>query len=420
MAKPQKTKIVLYVYGGGMRGIVAAHILQRLEETTGLAMADMVDIFTGPSTGSILNAALTTPATNYPAWHPSARPRFKAKHMVRFYEREGQKIFPPDRFRAFRGFIHDFNNRTIKLGQLNSLFKHGHYNPAHLRDALQRLYGETNLNETLRSLVIPVYNIDNVHQNHLPEEEEMYDSSGAAVPRLKAHMSEGGHALWLKRIEGSTKPEANANVRLYDAVLGSCAAPTYFPCHHFQVKFPGTPAPVECSGIDGSIFANPCITWHGAVRHHIKPGERVVMILVGTGFSARSFKKEDWNRFGGLGVVDPRNDLPLINILFQAPESALMEGFAEDMGENLFVFNKSLHAERGGPDTPSIQIDDASPENLEKMKRFADSILEENQARFDKLCHLLVQNRDQGQGEKENLLKRIQKRVFYPVLSRVQ
>lgn len=398
--------------------MVAAHILARIEEATGLAMADMVDIFTGPSTGSILNAALVTPATDYPVWHPSARPRFKAAHMVRFYEREGLKIFPHDRFRAFRGFVHDFNNRTIKIGQLNGLFKHGHYNPAHLMQALRRLYGETSLNQTLKSLVIPVYNIDNSNLQSLSEADGVALES--AVKNVSSFFHEGGSALWLKYIHGCAEPKANIDVKLYDAVLGSCAAPTYFPCHHFQLKMPGMNKPLECSGIDGSIFDNPCITWHGAVRHHIQPGEKVIMILVGTGYTGRSYKKEDWNRFGGLGVVDPRNDLPLINILFQAPELALMDGFVQDMGENLFIFNKSLQLDRDGPSTPSLQIDDASPENLAKMRLFADSILEENKGRFDALCNILVQSRDQGISEKKTIWKRMKKRIFYPRRSHVQ
>ncbi|MCD8563079.1 MAG: patatin-like phospholipase family protein [Alphaproteobacteria bacterium] len=406
MAKSQKTRIVLFVYGGGMRGMVAAHILARIEAMTGLAMADMVDIFTGPSTGSILNAALVTPATDYPVWHPSARPRFKAEHMVKFYEREGLRIFPRDRFRSFRGFVHDVNNRTVKIAKIETMFKRGHYDPSRLAQALRRLYGETSLNQTLRSLIIPVFNVEGDTQsgrNNIPD-----------------FFNKSGEALWLRHIEGSLEPEANMDVKLYDAVLGSCAAPTYFPCHSFNVHVPGASDPLSCSGIDGSVFDSPPVTWHGAVRPYIQPDERVVTILVGTGYTGRSFQKEEWNRFGGLGIVDPRNDLPLINILFRAPELALMDGFVRDMGDDLFVFNRSLQTGRGGPDTPSIQIDDASPENLSRMTRFADSILEENEAQLDKLCDILVQGRDRHRGEKENIWRRMQKRWFYPQRSQVQ
>ena len=114
MTSEDKTIVVLFNYGGGMRGLIPAHIMTAIEEKTGLAMADMVDVFCGPSTGAILNAALNIPDPEKPD-----RPRWKARHMVKFYEREGIKIFPPDRFRDFRGFIHDFSYSTMKIGQLN-------------------------------------------------------------------------------------------------------------------------------------------------------------------------------------------------------------------------------------------------------------------------------------------------------------
>src|SRR5687768_5345364 len=117
MSSNDKTLIALFTYGGGMRGLVPAHIMAKMEERTGLRMADMVDIFSGPSTGAILNAAITRR-------HPEHlnQPVYKARHLVKFYEREGIKIFPPDSFRDFRGILHDFNNRTLKLSQLNWLF----------------------------------------------------------------------------------------------------------------------------------------------------------------------------------------------------------------------------------------------------------------------------------------------------------
>ena len=101
---PSKTTIALFNYGGGMRGLIPAHFMARIEQVTGLAMTDMVDIFTGPSTGAILNAALNMPSPNDPT-----RPKYRASQMVQFYEREGLSIFPHDRFREFRAFVHDFN-----------------------------------------------------------------------------------------------------------------------------------------------------------------------------------------------------------------------------------------------------------------------------------------------------------------------
>lgn len=211
-------------------------------------------------------------------------------------------------------------------------------------------------------------------------------------------------------------PSRTPKVSLYDAVMASCAAPTYYPCHHFKASFPmdladGSQKWFErsFSSIDGVIFDNPCISYLGAIRRHIPEDANLIMIILGTGYTNRSVKKEDWNSFGSLGVVDPVNDLPLINIFFHASESALMQSFAEEMGNNLFVFNKSMITGLGDPNAPSTQIDDASPENVKKLIHFADSIVEENQKKLDTLCDLLVAARDQKKNpsQKKSLLDRL-------------
>lgn len=396
MNTPQKTTIALFNYGGGMRGLIPAHLMTALEETTGLRMTEMVDIFAGPSTGAILNAALNVPHPDHPG-----QPKYRARHMVKFYEREGIKIFPQDRFREFRGIVHDFNNRTLKLNQLNWLFRHGHYDPSNLGRALKALYGTAELTDSLRSLIIPAYNIDRGRQiEALVEKGETGESP---VHTKNNFIDEGGHALWLKNIKTGTPTGVRTQtpeVTLYDAVMASCAAPTYFPCHHFQARYPGNKGTVPVSAIDGVIFDNPCISYLGAIRRHVPADRRLIMIILGTGYTNKSIKKEDWNRYGALGVVDPVNDLPLINILFYASESALLDSFAEEMGDNLFIFNKSMISLQEGSAGPSTQIDDASPENLKALHYFSEQIMEENRSRFDELCHTLVTHRDRKESDR--------------------
>lgn len=406
-----KTYIALFNYGGGMRGLVPAHFMARIEKETGLHMTDMVDIFAGPSTGAILNAAMTRRHKDRPD-----QPMYKARHLVKFYEREGIKIFPPDRFRAFRGILHDFNHRTLKLSQLNWLFKHGHYDPAYLGKALRALYGDAKLGDSLRSLIIPAYNIE---RESLEAAEESDETDDTPARTKNNFIDEGGHAVWMKHIDydyphGSTA--RTPDVSLYDAVMASCAAPTYFPCHHFDVNYQDERGNVSYAAIDGCIFDNPCISYLGAIRRHIPPGSRLIMIILGTGYTNRSIKKEDWNSFGALGIVDPVNDLPLINIFFHASETALMDSFAEEMGSNLFIFNKSMISTLGEPDAPSTQIDDASEENLKRLRHFSESIIEENQNRFEDLCHLLVSHRDQEQPERDKSW-RSQARKIYGLFS---
>ncbi|MGZ9096980.1 MAG: patatin-like phospholipase family protein [Micavibrio sp.] len=406
-ATPPKTTIALFNYGGGMRGLIPAHIMSKIEDTTGLRMAEMVDIFAGPSTGAILNAAMTLRHPDEPS-----QPKYRARHMVRFYEREGVRIFPPDSFREFRGLIHDFNNRTMKLNQLNSLFRHGHYDPTHLGAALRALYGDAKLRDSLRSLIIPAYNIE---RGQIEAVEEKGETGNSPVHTKNNIIDEGGHAVWLKNIKTGT-PEgadrATPDVRLFDAVMASAAAPTYFPCHHFSARYPGESNNTYFSGIDGSIFDNPCISYLGAIRQHVPADHKLTMIVLGTGYTNKSIKKEDWNRYGALGVVDPVNDLPLINILFNASESALMDAFEDEMGKNLFVFNKSLYSTDRSI-APSPQIDDASPETLKRLRFFVEAMMEEKKDRFDEVCHLLASNRDRRVEENREKTRKARARRFF-------
>jgi predicted acylesterase/phospholipase RssA len=388
-----KTTVALFNYGGGMRGLIPAHFMARIEAVTGLAMTDMVDIFSGPSTGAILNAALNMPSPDDPT-----RPKYRAQQMVRFYEREGINIFPPDRFREFRAFVHDFNNRTMKIAQMKRLMRQGHYGPDHLKKSLRAMYGDAKLEETLRTLIIPVYNLDG---NALQVVEEAGESDNTPVHTQNNFVEQGGYAVWLKNIKTGRSLYPTPDVSIYDAILASCAAPTYFPCHNFMAVYgKNNRKRIEYAGIDGSIFDNPCISYHGAIRQHVPEDSKLVMIILGTGHTLRSFKKDDWNSFGGLGVVDPSNDLPLINILFHASETALIESFAQDMKGNIFTFNKSM-IDVMNPKYPSTQIDDASPENLKRLQYFFEEMLEDNKQQFETVCDILVRNRDQKQKEKQ-------------------
>lgn len=399
--------VTIFNYGGGLRGMIPAQIMSHIEQDTGLRMADMVDVFSGPSTGAILNGALTLRNPDN-----TARPKYRARHLVRFYEREGERIFPPDRFREFRGLIHDFNNRTMRISQLNSIFRHGHYNPANLGRALKALYGNAKLSESLRSLIIPAYNLDG---EQLRATTEAGDTPDSPVHTRGNFMDSGGHAVWMKNIQinkGLIEKHQSLDVTLYDAVMATTAAPTYFPCHHFQARWPGRVHPHNYTAIDGSIFDNPSTTYLGALRQHLLPGQQVIMIGIGTGYTNRWIKKDEWNRYGALGVVDPVNDLPLINIFFHAPESALLESFEAEMGDNLFMFNKSM-VSSPQPGWPNTQMDDGSPENMKRLKDFADAIIEENRGQYEKVCDILVANYDRRKSWLQAVKPSRWKKLFY-------
>lgn len=389
--KPRQKVIVLFTYGGGVRGLVPTYLLDYIENKTGYNISDLVDVFAGPSTGAIINAGLNVPDLSAPH-----KPRYKAKHLIRFYERESIKIFTPDKSRSFRGFIHDFNNRTMKIGQLKSLIRHGHYDSKNLQHAITRLIGRAPLSSTLKSLIIPTYVINGDHMSLAQEDDETAETP---VRTRNNFVDDGGHALWFKNIkfQGARHVEKPPKVSLLNAILASTAAPTFFPCHHFTMKDgvtkDGHDHIKEYACVDGCIFDNPCTTYYGALRPHLPDNADVIFIALGTGFIHKSIDKDEWNNLGSLGVVDPVNDLPLINIFFNASESALLHSFDSEIGDNAYIFNKSMVPGFHQPGRPNRYIDDASPENMTNLKVFANEIINENKKRLDDLCELLVQEK---------------------------
>jgi predicted acylesterase/phospholipase RssA len=379
--------ITAFTYGGGLRGIIPATVMAHIETTTGLRMAQMVDLFTGPSTGSILNAALTRPHRRR-----KGISQYKARHMVRFYEREARNIFPIDRFRDFRGLLHDFNNRTIKIGKLSKVFRHGHYNPENLRKALYALYGDAKMEDAIASLIVPTYNIAGMAL-------EIGQNDGQNLETKPSnHLTDhGGRSVWIRHLLKNTynpKNHKTIDVSLFDAVMASCAAPSYFPCHDFSAFDPNDNAMRNYHAIDGFIFDNPCVSYNGVIRPHAPKDQELHMLIFGTGHTGRSMTKDEWDRFGALGVVDPVNDYPLINIFLHASESALTKAFIDEIGkENLHIFNKSIYDDNNIYEPlPSQEIDDATPENLQRLKSFARAIIEENKNKLDDTCQMLVQN----------------------------
>jgi predicted acylesterase/phospholipase RssA len=370
-----KTIICLYTHGGGIRGLIPALLMQHIEEKTGLSMVDMVDVFSGPSTGAILNTAM-----NIPHPHQKGRPKYKARHLVRFYEREGQRIFPQDAFRSFRGFVHDFNNRLTKIKKLDGIMSKGHYDPANLGRALRALYGKTTLADSLNDIIIPVYNI----ATPAPIKDR------GETPELTL----GAHAVWLKKMSfrKSQQGEVCADVPLFDAVMGSTAAPTYFPCHEFTAKMDRDLENKKITAIDGSVFDNPAVSYMSVLDRYLPQKTKVIMVVLGTGMTQISFTKNQWNKFGALGVVDPAHGSPLINIFFHATESALSSTFEEKTHDNLYIFNKSLVPTTKKHSLPSQDIDDARPENIKRLKDFTNEIIKEQADQLDELCTLLVKH----------------------------
>jgi patatin-like phospholipase/acyl hydrolase len=114
----------LAIDGGGIRGLIPALVLAEIEQRTGRAMATMVDVIAGTSTGAIIACALAKPHAM-----PAAR-------IAEIYEQDGPKIFDASLLRRIVTVDGYVNELYSDKGLVESL--RTHLGDAKLTDATTR------------------------------------------------------------------------------------------------------------------------------------------------------------------------------------------------------------------------------------------------------------------------------------------
>src|SRR3954465_6369524 len=102
----------LAIDGGGIRGLIPALLLAEIEGRTGRAMATMVDLIAGTSTGAIIACALA---------HPDPRP---AAEIADIYVTDGPKIFDRTSLKIVTSADGYLDERYDDRGLVASLRRH--------------------------------------------------------------------------------------------------------------------------------------------------------------------------------------------------------------------------------------------------------------------------------------------------------
>lgn len=179
---------ILSIDGGGLRGAYSAYLLKRIEEEWDIEWCSNFGLFAGTSTGSIIAAALANGQS--------------ARAVFNLYAERAELIFKRRRI-----------DRWIPFG-LSSLVASSYGNKA-LRASLDELFGDTRLKDISVPLIVP-----------------SVDIGGGRVHVFKSAYDPEFHR----------DPE----VRVADAVMASCSAPTYFDPYMVD----------HYSLIDGGLWAN--------------------------------------------------------------------------------------------------------------------------------------------------------------------
>ncbi len=264
---------ILSVDGGGFRGLFSAHLLERMEEEWKLDWHARFHMFAGTSTGSILTAGLA-------CGHSAAK-------LAQFYKRHGETIFTPrfcSRFDLLKIFASRYSSRTLHA-------------------LLEKELGNTTLGEISVPLILPSVDIGN----------------GCV------HVFKSRYASGFVR---------DPNVRVADAVLASCSAPTYFDPHIVDGKYQLT---------DGGLWANnPSLV--AAIDAHYRlniPLERVRILSIGTGKSKTFYPRsarlwKDWfiRSWQGWGLTTRWQRGKLLDLILNLQSDAAHNMLCLLLGEN--------------------------------------------------------------------------------------
>lgn len=304
---------ILSIDGGGIRGILPGQILvelekklQRIANDSSKRIADYFDMIAGTSTGGILTCLYL-----YPDVQNTSRPFFTAEDAVDLYLKNGGGIF---------------KESTIRVDGL----KQEKYPVTAIESLLKLYFRDTKLSELLKPCFITSYNIYARSTHFFTQHDAIKD---------KAY-----------------------DFYLYDVARGTSAAPTYFE-PAAVTSLSGIMYPV----VDGGVFAsNPALCAYAEARQKFRLSVKdqrmdMFMLSVGTGSKKESYAYNKAKGWGKTGWVKPVLDIML---------SGASETVDFQMKHIFDAINCSNSYYRINPDIgqASIEMDDASPENLKALK----------------------------------------------------
>lgn len=333
-----KTRI-LAIDGGGMKGIVSALVLERLEQLLQVysknedaRISEYFDIIGGTSTGAIMAALYLCPDHN-------GKPKFSASDVVELYMEHGKEIF-----------------RKKKLYPVNTLF--GLLSPKYSNKTFEKLldqyFGELKMKDLLKPCLLASYNTENCEAAFFTTETQ-------------------GHCTYTE-------------YPVKKAVLASTAAPTYFPpvtigCGHRQNN---------CY-IDGGVVANnPSLcTLIEAIKLG-KSTEITDMHLLSIGNVSRT-ERYTYQQVDGWGMAGWA--IPIFQIIMGASEQTV-DYEIRRLFEILHMSKQYTRIELEVKErTPPM--DDASKETIKKLIKYGEELIKESEKSLKNVAKELIESKSQ-------------------------
>jgi patatin-like phospholipase/acyl hydrolase len=272
---------ILSIDGGGIRGVIPALVLAKIEHLIGKPAARLFDLIAGTSTGGILALALAKP-------DPEGEPEYSAIDLAALYEEEGAAIF---RKPAWRRFL-----------PLGGLFEE-RYDVAGIEDVLHRYFGESRLRSAVTEVLVTSYEIER------------------RTP------------FFFRSSKARKNPDYDFPMK--QAARATSAAPTYFE----PLKIDTGGAKGYYALVDGGLYANNpamCATVEGQL---LFPGEDLLVVSLGTGALTRPLPYRQARAWGLAGWAKP-----VLDIVFDGVSSTVDFQLRQLLGKRYLRIQSKLDA----------------------------------------------------------------------------
>jgi uncharacterized protein len=320
--KDRKIRL-LSLDGGGIKGVLSAQILVRIEkllkEITNdetVRIGDYFDIISGTSTGGILVCAYLTPDN-------LKRPIYSAENVRDFYMENGDKIF----HKSFKQKI------LSGFGILGA-----EYDSKGLEEVLEKYFSITELKDLIKPCLIPSLE------------------------------TEDSKCIFFKQHHAKNNNKDNFYVK--DLLRGTTSAPTYFKPAYIK-SFSGE----KYSLIDGGLFANnPTLCAYTEVNDIFKTSKNltvrdVKILSLGTGENNKLYENKKIRRWGLIEWAKPSIDMMMnsSNKVTDYEMSKLYHSF--NVPNQYLRINPSINSELS-------VLDDGSHKNMKNLKEMGDVTFE--------------------------------------------
>ena len=321
---------ILSVDGGGMRGLIPAMIIQRIDDLIARRLSDekrppqslssFFDIIAGTSTGAIIAVGLT-------GRKDRSRVLADPHDLIKFYLEDAAQVFRGHRWGLMRP----------------------KYEPTGLKKRFAEICGDARLSDVATNLIVPAF---------------------------------VGNGAFLFRGGPNWPPGGQPNFYLRDVLLAATAAPYLFP----PVRITEIGQQVTRSFIDGGLFANnPSLHAYLEARELFGNSRQILLVSLGTGNDFRPIDYHVARGWGIFGWLNPRLKLPLIQVLMQGQSHDTHCNLQRLIPDQRWYVRLDVHTRGSLP-----SFDDASPAGVQGFCKLADDFIAEREEELVSLSHRLV------------------------------